>query len=271
LDQQAVRSFTERYLRLTGCRIIESAPSHLVTQLTIEADKDLLNRPFYWMYVEKMGLPPQPSRLCLVFDPESFPEGMRGEHLFYGAPRFTQILRSAQKHGRFVRLYQTPGPARKAGRAKPYIPWIGIRFKVSYICDRKKDRLRDLGINLVSGEIRDDFYQEVKQLEWTPRIPPGRHQASPCLTVTQAVGKLEARLQDEIEREAPSWADEALERLREELDLLDAYYPKEGQLSEQRLAERSRRRTETVLQYHPRVEVSVINAGLFYMEEQKNG
>jgi hypothetical protein len=268
MDQQAVRSFTERYLHLTGCHIIESAPSHLVTQLTIEADKDLLNRPFYWMYVEKMGLPPQPQRLCLVFDPETFPEDMRGEYLFYGTPRFSQILKSAQKHGRFVRLYQVPA-GQKPGRAMPYIPWVGVNFKISYICDRKRDEIRGLGINLATGEIREDFDRVIKNLEWTPKIPPSRHLAPPRLTVSQAVGKLEARLQDQLERGDLAWADEALERLGEELELLNAYYPNTENLSESRREERDRRRAETVVQYHPRIEVSVINAGLFYMEKEK--
>ncbi|WP_124727160.1 YqhG family protein [Staphylospora marina] len=267
MDQQSVRSFTERYLKLTGCRILESAPSHLVTQLTIEADKDLLNRPFYWMYVEKMNLPPQPQRLCLVFDPDTFPEGMRGEYLFWGTPRFSNILKSARKQGRFVRLYQIP-ETRKPGRAMPYIPWVGVNFMISYICDRKRDEIRGLGINLVTGKILPDFDRRIRTMNWSPTILPGRHVAPPRLTVETAVGKLEARIQDEVERGDLTWADEAQNRLREELELLEAYYPEE-QLSETRKAEREQRRRETILQYHPRIEVSVVNAGLFYMEKEK--
>src|SRR5690606_41311424 len=49
-------------------------------------------------------LPPQPARFCFLFDEKVQLDGERGEYLFFGSPRFTQILHSAQKKGRFVRL-----------------------------------------------------------------------------------------------------------------------------------------------------------------------
>jgi hypothetical protein len=268
MEPREIRSFVERYLENNSCHIIESSPSHLVTQLSIQADKDLLNRPFYWMYVERCNLEPQPARLCLIFDPEKCPQEVNGEHLFYGSPRFSRMLSSALKHGQFVRLYQQPsGRNRYTYISKPYTPWLGINFKVSYICDQKKDRISYLGIDLQNGQIREQFYQTICQLSWTSKLPAQRHTIEPRLSIAEAVGELEYYLQDQLENENLTWAEEAMERLDMELKQLDSYYPDETALSMELSKEKKQRRRETIWQYHPRVEVSVINAGLFYIEQ----
>ncbi|SFJ32534.1 YqhG family protein [Thermoflavimicrobium dichotomicum] len=268
MDQQKVRSFTERYLKSYECHIIESAPTYLQTQLSIEADKDLLNRPFYWMYVERMNLPPQPARFCFIFDPENCPEDLRGEYLFFGSPRFAQMLQSAQKHGRFTRLYQQPSSRESLSRvSKAYTPWLGMNFQVSYICDQKKDRITYLGINLCTGEIVEPFYPTIRSLGWTSKLPPKRHVTAPRLSFAEAVGELEYFLQEQIEGEDPTWAVEAKKRLEMELDTLAHYYPEQEQRTEEQEKERVQRQRELIWQYHPRIEVQLINGGLFYMEQ----
>ena len=113
MEPTQVESFAERYLTAFDCRILERAPNWIQTELSVEADQDLVHRPFYWMYVEKMGLTPQTTTLTWVFDGTDTPKGVGAELLSYGSPRFNQMLASAQKNGRFVRLYETP-PVRYA-------------------------------------------------------------------------------------------------------------------------------------------------------------
>jgi hypothetical protein len=270
MDQKEIRSFTERYLQYHDCHILESGPTHLVTQLSVQADKDLLNRPFYWMYVEKMNLEPTPARFCFIFDPdpEKRPADLRGEYLFYGSPRLTQLLNSAQNHGKFVRLYQQPsGWDKYSYISKPFTPWLSVNFHVSYICDQKKDRISYLGINLQSGEIREGFYQSILNLSWSVKLPAQRHITHPRLTIAEALGELEYYLQDQLQNEELSWADEAKERLDIELDQLEHFYPDETAMSEEMWKEKKQRQRETIWQYHPRIEVKIVNAGLFYMEQ----
>lgn len=269
MDQQQVRDFTEQYLRHHNCQIIETAPTHIYTQLSIEADKDLLNRPLYWMYVERMGLEPQPSHYCFIFDAENPPQNLKGEYLFYGSPRFTQLLNSAKKHGQFVRLYQEPDANELITRqSKPYTPWLLVNYFVSYICDRKKDRIFQLGIHLQTGEIRNQFYQEIRHLGWSTRLPDQRYTESPFMSISEAVGELEYYLQDIIQNEDLSWAKEAQGRLDRELEQLNLFYPSEEKLNEEQEKQKLDRRSELIWQYHPRIEVQIINAGLFYRNKQ---
>lgn len=265
MDQQEVRDFVERYMECHQCQVIESTPTYMLTQLTIEADKDLLNRPFYWMYVEKLNQEPQPAQFCFIFDPENHPAEQRGEHLFFGSPRFSQMLQSAQKHGRFVRLYQNSPYRERSSLSQPYIPWLSINFKLSYICDRKKNRLCSLGINLYSGEIKEDFYPWIQTFSWTSQLPAKRHLLSKRLSIPEAVGELEYYIQDQLHQEDLSWAEAAKERLQLEMEQLNSFYPEGEVKNEEKEKEKKQRIREMIWQYHPRVEIEVVNAGIFYM------
>lgn len=267
MDQVTLRSFTERYLTTNDCHILESTPHYLHTQLSVQADKDIVDRPFYWMYVERMNLPANPVQFCFVFDPEHPPEGMRSEYLFYGSPRFRQLLRSAQKQGRFVRLYQEPaGWTSYSTASKGYTPWLCINSMVSYVCDQKRDKIASFGINLQTAEVCPNFFEQLEQMKWTHKLPEKRHTLSPRMTIAEAVGELEYALAEELTNEEHQWANDAMGRLNEELSQVESFFPiMEKQSDEQKIASAARRR-ECIWQYHPRVEIKLINAGLFYLE-----
>ena len=53
MQQQEIHKFLERYFHANHCEIIEKHPSYMTVQLTIELDKELMNRPFYWHYLRK--------------------------------------------------------------------------------------------------------------------------------------------------------------------------------------------------------------------------
>lgn len=266
MDSSRVHTFAKRYFAANGCHIIESSPSYLQVQLSVKVDKELINRPFYWMYVEKMNLKPNPVTLTLVSNPEQAPEGLRGELLSFGTPRFTQILQSAIAQGRFIRLYEEERSlgTKSPSSSTPYFPWLAINFKVSYICDQKKDALLYLGLNLYDGSLLDPFYPQIKLRSWTPKLPAHRHIVQPKISVAEGVGKLEYYLQEYLEQQDLSWAAEARERLQQELSQLDQYYPDLNSLTEEQRTEKKQRIQEAFWQYHPRIEVEVINAGLFY-------
>ncbi|MFC4078273.1 YqhG family protein [Salinithrix halophila] len=266
MEPSQVRSLTLRYLKSHDCEIIEDHPDYMESRLSVEADKDLIHRPFYWMYVEKMGFEPQPSTLLFTFKPGKAPPGVRSEHLTCGSPRFNQMLHSARKNGRFIRLYEDSFRGARKADSRPYDPWLAVNYEVSSICDRKKDELLSLGIHLRTGEIIQEFHQRIQNKQWTPRLPDRRHTLPPLLTVPEAVGELEFWLQGWIEHQDLSWAVQAKKRLEEELAQLHAYYPEEWRMNDELHTEKKQRLRETVWQYHPRVEVEVVNAGLFYLD-----
>lgn len=226
MNQADVRRYVERYLDAFSSHISESHPAYLTVKLPVEVDKDIGNRPFYWSWVERMNIPPQPMVLTFVFDPERVPEGVRGEHLHFGAGRLHQIFQSACKHGRFVCLYEErPKPADPASRRSAALtPWLCLNVKVSFVCDKKRDLLLSLGINLYQPRLVHGFYPFLRRLKLAPSIPSYHYLLERRISLEDAAAMAEQEVRRGIDGEDPAWAEQARERLREELEILEEYY-----------------------------------------------
>lgn len=281
MNKLEIRSYVESYFRAFQSHFHENNPAYFSVELPIEVDKDLGNRPFYWTYVEKIGMQPNPLTLTFVFDRDGLPEGTRGEELVFGSRRLHQIFDSAKKHGKFVRLYEansnTVSPP--FSKSEPLVPWLGINYKIEFICDQKKDILFPLGINLVSGQIREEFYHHVKDLLLTPKLPDYSFTMQPIFGVESATTRLEQYIQNRIDQEDTLWAEQANQRWEEERVLVESFYQEESlrqsstetdeEVWQERKskweAEKQTRLQELSWQFEPRIQVTVVNAGLFYL------
>ncbi len=227
MDQPTVRRYVEKYLAAFSTHVMETHPDFLTVVLPVEVDKDIGNRPFYWSWVEKMNIAPQPMQLTFYFDQDAIPAGKRGELVHFGSPRLQQIFQSARKHGRFVCLYeQAPHLIKGLGskRSAPLTPWLGLNVKVSLLCDKKRDILLQLGINLHQPHIVHRFYDFVRGLTLTPAIPDYFYTLDRRLSVEQAYDQVQQEVRQLLDREDHTWADAARERLQEEVAILEAYY-----------------------------------------------
>jgi hypothetical protein len=226
VNQQQVRKYVERYLAAFSSHVMEVHPDYLTVKLPVEVDKDIGNRPFYWSWVEKMNIPPQPMVLTFAFDPEKAPEGVRAEHLFFGSGRLQQIFQSTRKNGRFVCMYEQHPQATSGGqrRSHPLTPWLGVNLKISLLCDKKRDILLYLGVNLHQPRIAQDFYPFLRRLALSPSIPDYCYTLERRVTLQEAFHLLEQEVHRLLAREDHRWAEDARARLEEELAILDAYY-----------------------------------------------
>lgn len=225
MQQKQVRQFVERYFASFSAHIVESHPDYMTVKLPVEVDKDIGNRPFYWSWVEKMNIAYQPLVLTFAFHPDRLPEGVRAEYLHLGAGRMQQIFDSAKKHGRFLCMYeQKAGAMSSSRRSTPLVPWLGMNLKVSFLCDKRRDILLYLGINLHNPRIVHDFTSFLFRLPLTPAIPDYFYTLDRRITVAEAAKMAEQEVARVLEAEDQSWAMEARARLQEELEILSAYY-----------------------------------------------
>lgn len=229
MQQDQVRQYVERYLASFSSHIVEAHPDYLTVKLPVEVDKDIGNRPFYWSWVEKMNLAYQPLILTFAFHPEASPEGQRAEYLHLGAGRMHQIFDSTKKHGQFVCMYeQVPreGLLSSSGkrRSTPLVPWLGLNLKVSLLCDKKRDILLYMGVNLHEPRIVHDFPSVLYRLPLSPAIPDYCFTLERRITIPQATSLVQQEVAKMLEKEDQSWAQEARTRLEEERAILQAYY-----------------------------------------------
>ena len=305
MNKESISDFCYRYFTATGCHIIEKSPDHLKVKLSPEADRDLTGRPYYWNFVERTGAEPETMSFMFVFDPSRRekekakerektqsaaanqsilgryfgmppiipqPGRVLEEPLVFGTRRLEQIFQSACEKGTYLQLYEQP-PTLATGNlySLPYTTWLGINYKVGYICDMKKEQLVSLGISLRSGEIASGFHDILQTRQLSPRLP-AHTSLRETISLTRAVEHLEAYMETLLKREDYAWANEAEHRMQQELDRVDRYYGEllraiglEPDARADIERQYAGRREEIQWQYQPRVEVSPINCGFFHL------
>ncbi|SFA42014.1 protein YqhG of unknown function [Anoxybacillus pushchinoensis] len=254
MQQHDIQSFLERFFAATHCPVLERSDGHIRVQLTVDMDKQLMNRPFYWHYVERIGASGEPLQLSLITK-QSTRE--KGEYIHFGSPRLHQIFSVAKMNGRFVRLYE-----RVSGRSVALHPWLHVNVLISYECDRKQDRLLSLAIHLISGTIVEAFYDVLKEKKWTATVPDYCFTISPLIKPIHGLARLEAYIERIIASETHEWANEARARWEEDLALLQHFYEGVEEKREEYESEKEALRQR----YEPNIHISIINGGLFYLE-----
>jgi hypothetical protein len=259
VNQQELLDFTERYFNTLGCETLTKHPAYLEAQLTVEVDKEIMNRPYYWMFVEKTGAPPQPQRVTFIFDEAQLPDGVQGEWIKFGCWRLHLIFDSAKRKGRFIRLYEV---VEETDRTQGLFPWLMLNYKISFISDQKKDLFYPLGMNLLTGQILTQFEDILQHYRLTPKIPDYHFTLRPIYSLPSALQCVEEHIQSFLAEQDTSWAIEANRRLDEESKLLDTFYGKTAKQERKTY----QKRMEEIEYYRPKIEVSPINVGLVYLQ-----
>lgn len=260
MQQQEIHNFLERYFHANECEITENSPGYLTVQLTAELDKELMNRPFYWHYLEKTGGIPNPMSLTFITNNQLAPENMKGETIHFGSPRLHQIFQSAKKLAGYIRLYENH---HTVNRQTPLYPWLGMNIKISYQCDRKRDIFKSIGLQLINGKMAENFHQRLQQISLTPKIPDYSFTLSPLIKPMSGISRIENYLRSMIESEDHSWAEDARKRWDKDLQLLNHFYEEESDRNESYETEKQALQE----QYEPKIKMSIINGGLFYLTD----
>lgn len=256
-----IERYVTDYLQATQCQIIERSPAHVRVRLSVEADKALTGRPYYWSFVERTGAPPETMTFVFVFDPENYnpagPAGLNGRPAQQlNPPQQTNPLQQANGESILSRyLGVTPPPVRrepvetitfgcsrlqqifadvkKRGRfvvlyeqdnpGGDYAPWLCVNFKVEFTCDLKREEIHSLGISLATGEIIESFHEQVRNLALTPKIPE-QARLIKNIPLYQAAVDLEKDVEKKLIACDHGWADEAMERFHDEYRRIESFY-----------------------------------------------
>ncbi|QHW34284.1 hypothetical protein GZH47_28150 [Paenibacillus rhizovicinus] len=194
------------------------------------------------------------------------------EELHFGSRRLEQLFQSAKAGGSYLCLFQEPEKrSNHPLHSTAYSAWLGVNMKVEFQCDMKREEIHSFGISLATGQCLEQFSDRLLQHRMTPKLPPNVHTAKNAITLNKAASIAEGTLERKLRTYDYSWADAAAKRLEEELSTIRHYYEPliEGADEEQRgpITEQYERRQEEIRwQCEPRVSVSAINCGIFYLQ-----
>ncbi|MFD0713744.1 YqhG family protein [Paenibacillus sp. GCM10027626] len=194
------------------------------------------------------------------------------EDVYYGSKKLEQLFQSAKAAGSYVCLFQEPDQKKAHPlHSTAYTAWLGITFKVEFACDMKREEIHSIGVSLATGQCLERFNDTLLALKMTPRLPPNVHTAKNGLSFTKATSIAEQAIERKLKTYDYGWADEAAARLQQELQTIAHYYEPMIQAAEpervQEITDQFGRRQEEIRwQYEPRVTLSAINCGIFYLQ-----
>jgi len=324
MNTEQIRDYVSRYLEATGSQVLEYHPAYVTVKLSPEADKALMNRPYYWSFVERTGAEPETMSITFVFDQEQYDRlqdqrknqtgqsahqpgqasgnagaadsagqqsilaryfgfspaavhnRVRQEPVTFGSGRLNQIFASAKLKGKYVHLYEQPdSQAILPGQSIRYLSYLNVNYKIEYTCDIKRDELHSLAICLSTGEIVNGFHEAVEDRPLSPKLPAHTH-ISEMISMPRAVAELEQYVERYVRSQEHSWAEQAEERMADELHRIGLYYQEMIQNSndEQEKStieqEYHARQEEITWQYKPRIVVSATGCGIFHLLSPPN-
>lgn len=261
LHPYQIHNYLNRFFRENDCQIMQDSGHFLKVQLTIEMDKKIMNRPFYWQYVESTDAVPCPAQLTFITDPSKLQEQVGGEIVHFGSRRLDQLFQVTREQGAVVRMYEKVHNAHKRGNI--LTPWMGVNIKVTYSSDQTKETLYSLGMNLMTGQMIKGFQEHLNNISLENGISPGTFNLPYTIKPLRALGRMESIVIDLIKRDDHSWIEEVNNRWKKDQKVLEYFY--EGIEHKPESYEVERKAMEE--QYTPKIKIEIINGGLFYLKQ----
>lgn len=209
----------------------------------------------------------------IVVQQTTGPGRIQKDEVTYGSRRLEQLFQVVKTDGKFVQMFEEPGIASRGPSSVAYTSWLGVNFKVEFLCDMKRDEQHSLGVDLNSGQIVTRFHESLLERRLSPRFPANSHIPRQQLTITRGRTILEQYLEKLLKQLDHSWATAAHDRLIDEISRVDGYYSEllDGSEPDKKAgvaAQWESRKKEMEWQYMPRIQVSVINCGIFHLRDE---
>lgn len=254
-----LHQFLYNYFQAHNCQIIDQTNGQLTIQLNEKMDRALMNRPFYWHYIKKMGQSGEPMQLTLITDYENNTD--KGEKIHFGSPRLQQIWNHLKENERMTRLFQVIDTTQNTALH----PWLITNIKLSYIGTHKRDELFSVGLNLVNGIMKTEMMEQLEKLDFQMTISDYCYTISPLIKLESGMNRIKTVINNYIINQEHAWANDSLLELEKEIKLLNHFYETDEEDKKERMKKELREIKE---RYTPKIKMSVINGGLFYLQQQ---
>lgn len=257
---QQIHGYLRHFFIENNCQIVSDHEHYISVQLTIDMDKKIMNRPFYWKYLESTGGVPDPAKLTFITDRNQADADVKGEVIHFGSPRLNQLFQVTKELGSFVQMYEKV--SEKLETQTILTPWLGVNYKVSYYSDQTKEILYSLGINLMTGIMIDGFQESLSEVDLDTSMSGDTFNLPYIIKPIRALERLDLAIENFIQQDDHTWAEDAKKRWQKDQKVLEYFY--EGVENKPECYEMEKLAMEE--QYETRIKIDIINGGLFYLK-----
>ncbi|GGP12765.1 YqhG family protein [Oceanobacillus neutriphilus] len=255
MEQQIdLSDFLINYFETKQCTILSKNDGQIHIQLNEEMDREIMNRPFYWHYIKKMGREGEPQKLRLITDKEKSNEP--GEWIHFGSPRLHQIMNKLIEKERYTRLFEKV----QASENTPLYPWLVINIKISYQGARHRDEVFSVGLQLLHGHMALNMMDSLEEIALERSISDYCYTLSPMINPKSGFIRIQNLLLQHVQNQDNSWAAESIKQLETDKATLKHFY--ENELDHPKYLEELEALEK---RFKPKVIFQVINGGIFYL------
>jgi hypothetical protein len=260
MKQEHIKSIFESYLVTTGCEIHHSDNDCIQVKLSVEADRAIANRPYYWAFIDNMQQNPAPLSFTFWFSPPHPEVNLPLEHtlselITVGNGKLDLIIQQLQAHGRFTMLYEQP---LSETSVDAYDPWLNVNYSLHFKSYSNRNDIYSIGLSLKTGEIIADFMDQIAPTTFSSTIAPST-MIKPSISIGRAKQLVQIYIHNQLVSSNHSWAIHASELESHEEARLKKYYQEQGD-SELLL----KRTSEIRHLYSPSLHINIINCGIFH-------
>ncbi len=258
MDKQVdIEKFLINFFTANHCEVNQIEQGKIAVQLTIEMDKALMNRPFYWQYMEATGNVGQPKKLTFILDPNKMEK--EGEWIHFGSPRLEQIYHYLRKTAKFIHLFEEVNVRNNT----MLHPWLLLNYCIMYEGKQKKEELFSIGLNLINGTFILDMMEQLENVELAPTISDHCYTISPLIKVNSGFLRIEKYIHDYVMKQKHDWAVESLKLLEEEIAMIHHFYERD----EENKDEMEKELEDITARLEPKITYEIVNGGIIYLRD----
>ncbi len=251
-----LNTFIIEFFESQGCEV-KVVEEHLIDiKLNKELDIALMNRPFYWHYMDKLGKQGEPMSLYLYTGDKR--DELNREWIHFGSPRLHQLFNYIQTKSKVSILYeQTDGNSQTA-----LYPWLIMNCKIKIIGKQSKDIVGSYGLHLLNGMMCQNMMKQLQERTLQRIMTDYSFTISPIITPTSGFHRLFHYIENQIIQDDLTWATKSQDAYDEEVSLINHFYEQQSDIGIEWYNNELEKLEERL---KPRVDVSIINAGIFYL------
>ncbi|WP_194840808.1 YqhG family protein [Filobacillus milosensis] len=262
MNQAEIHEFLVHFFYKRQATIELNERGLLKVKLTEELDQKLMNRPFYWQYVKKLGKQGEPMSVTFISDESKKEE--KGEWIHYGSPRLEQLFQMIFEEGRYAELYEETNQDER----QALHPWFICNLKVRYQGSYTQDELVSIGVYLINGTMRFKMMDEILQESFVNVIPDYCYKIPPIISHNRAIQMINQEISLRINQKSSAFEQESMELYQKELNMTDHLFKTREDEDTEVLQKNIEEQIYNRL--YPKVQLKLINCGLFYLTENRS-
>ena len=256
-----LNQFISNFFTAHQCKTLYNQDGVLTFQLTEAMDRALMNRPFYWHYIKKIGQTGEPQALTLITNPEKKKE-IKGELIHFGSPRLQQIMNHLKSNERFTKAFENI--INNTSNTALH-PWLVTNIKITYTGKMQKDEMFSIGLNLVTGAMKSQMMEYLYTIDLQNTISDYCYTISPMIKLKSGFKRIESVIEDYLQNQSHTWADRSIQTMKEDIQLVEHFYTDTSEEDKEQLKQEL---TEIKKRYEPKITMSVVNGGVFYLSQK---